>query len=150
MNIWILRKGVHFFPSQLDCYAFSIQLGLKRNTFCEKKLNVKWKQITYHIMQITVNQIMQASLSNFKEFLSLIIVKNNKGVAPTPPLSKIECIFKKFQVRIWWLYIFFRELLVMCFFYYIITQLYTTNLMFKLEGTHRVHIYDLLEVSIHI
>ena len=54
-------------------------------------------------MQIPVNQIMQASLSNFK----IITVtnycekkENNKGVPPSPPLSKIECIFKKFQVRI--------------------------------------------------
>ena len=87
--------------SELGCFAFSIQLGLNRKPFA-KNLNVKCKQITYHIMQITVNQIMQASLSNFKiiTVTNYCEKKTNKGVPPTPPLSKIECIFDKFQVRI--------------------------------------------------
>ena len=48
-------------------------------------------------MQITVNQIMQASLSNFKiiTVTNYCEKKNNKGVPPNPPVSTIECIFKK-------------------------------------------------------
>ena len=51
-----------------------------------------------HIMQITAYQIMQANLSNFNLITVTYYCENNKkkynkGVPPTPPLSKIECIF---------------------------------------------------------
>ena len=66
-------------------------------------------------MQITVNQIMQASLSNFKiitatnEFTNYCEKKNNKGVPPAPPLSKIECIFKKIPGQNLMVLYIFRE-----------------------------------------
>ena len=80
------RKNVHFFfQASWVASPFLSSLVWKGTPFA-KNLDVKWKQITYdHTIQITVNQIMQASLSNFKiisvtnEFTNYCEKKNNKN-----------------------------------------------------------------------
>ena len=91
-----MRKGILFSkPAGLFCLFYPA--WSEKEHLLRKKLNVKWKQITYHIMQITVNQIMQASLSNFKiiTFTYYCEKKNNKGVPPTLHSLRLNVFFKK-------------------------------------------------------
>ena len=117
------EKVLTFFLKPAGLFRLFYSAWSEKEHLLRKKLHVKWKQITYHTMQITVNQIMQSSWSNFK----IIIVinyceneKNNKGVPPpfhSPRLS----VCSKYSRSEFYGNIFFRERLVMCSFYCIIT-----------------------------
>ena len=119
-----------FFQTSWAVSPFLSSLVWKGTPFA-KNVDVKWKQMTYHIMQISVNQILQASLSNFKIITVTNYCEKKRKVFLLPLHSPRLNVFSKNSRSEFDGIILFRERLVMCSFYYIITQLYTTNLMFK-------------------
>ena len=65
LSINILQKGVHFFLASWPVSPYPARLKQKRNTFCEN-WNVLYNQITYHILQIKVFQIIAIKFNHFR------------------------------------------------------------------------------------
>ena len=120
MNIRIVQKGVPFFQASWAVPPFLASLEQKSNTFCES-WNVEYDQITYHILQITVNYTIASKFNQFRNDNSLYLLWKlkkilKKGVPQNAQISKLEPIFfQNFQAS--WKLVgnsFFGEQLVGC------------------------------------